>query len=420
MNLVKLQCNTCGAALDVKPWMSIIKCEYCGMSYAVEKDTTEKDVKTNNTNDDNPANIKISPIDVDIVDFKYINAPYNWENIISNEVLDFVKTLYSNLDCNDKNANSRNKNCAYYYYPPLLNKEDEGMIIEANTIKLQHRIKLFAALSYLNNESYDLNIGSYILNIRPCRREFLKGFENPTPTVLEADLDKYVEPNVYPKSESLNPLDQKNIVVQYNKKDREKDSKYREELSLKLIKKFNLKYRDEEKYTFSRNRLIHKHALISSKPYSIYEGWITRFTERNLSLQINSQNAKDYLNDTDLNLLDKIGNKKCLTEICDIINRNLHTNLEQQLNNRKYKIVYLSIFDSYVSIGDERINFKTFGMEDINDDTIKVFLMANILKNTIKEFDNKFKIGYSLIDAKSLTVGLAPTIKTEAEYDKWV
>lgn len=419
MNLVKLQCATCGAALDVKPWMNIIKCEYCGMSYAVEKEKTEKKVNTtNNTNDDNPANIKITPIDVDAVDFKYINAPYNWEEIISNNVTEFEKSLYSNNNC--YNANIRTENCCYYYYPSSLKKEDEEMVLLANTTKLELRIKLFAALSYLNNESYNLNIGSYMLNIRQCRREYPKGVDNPSNVVSDEDLDKYVEPNSYPKSESLNPFDQKNISVKYNKKDREKDSKYREELSMNLIKKFHLNYSDEEKYTFSRNRLITKHSKISSKPYSIYEGWVTRFTERKLSLQINSTNAKEYLSDKDIELLDKIGKKPFLSEIYDSINKKLHTNLEQQLNNRKYKILYLSIFDSYINNCDERINFKTYGMEDIKDDTIKVFLMANILNNTMKEFNDKFKIGYSLIDVNSLSVGLAPTIKTEAEYDKWV
>ena len=63
MEVIKLQCASCGSPLEVKPGMERATCPYCGMTYLIGRNgDNASGGRTKSANGDNPVDVLLIPL----------------------------------------------------------------------------------------------------------------------------------------------------------------------------------------------------------------------------------------------------------------------------------------------------------------------------------------------------------------------
>lgn len=146
MELTKLQCTSCGGALEIKPGIDRVKCQFCGMNYLIERKETEKSAGGSKADGDNP------------IDVNFVLIPTNTISFDTElETFHVPRKIRLKKDIDFSYLRDHLKGDGILADPDYINQRDSTLNL------VSARLYLFACISYATKETFDIEIGKVSL-----------------------------------------------------------------------------------------------------------------------------------------------------------------------------------------------------------------------------------------------------------------
>ena len=410
MELLKLQCSSCGGSLEIKPGIDRLKCPYCGTNYLLKRDDNNTKSTMTNASGDNPVDVVLVPMQ---------------ENTIIFEPKDLV-TIPSAMGANGIRLDS--------------DKEINPKLFE----KIVEIIKLFACLVYLTKKDFQLELGQIPLDETLVYYKGKKkiGYDY---VFSDEDLLDLVEPKKTYYHMGWDTLNK----PQYNK-DALYDSKIKMKLNeekKKIINDFITKYKIEyeDKVKCSSTICEHYKKDVFIKTINCERFWTCKYTSRRLFLKMNYEMATKILSEDDITKLNKIGKQDCIKDMASIIYQELAHESEEQLKERKHNYIKLHFTKDHISIENPNnfktmvssggakswksqqfisIDYKNYGMSNVENKEINALLLAQTINYVFSLIDENKDVKWNISEVNFfdlvIELKLFPTVKAEGVYNSWI
>ena len=410
----KLECTGCASPLEMKPGINRITCKFCGSSYIVSSDdVTDTESYVIKGDHDNPADVILKKADINNTDL----------NIYSNSY------LYCMSEKADAGETLRKTESDYYWNDRIqkLNSNYEKLKPE-----LDRKVKLFAAISYLSGERYDLDVGRIVLNEQTLKSSLYKNKNERKNDPLAISPDE------------IKSLKELNIKDKNADKFIALKNRYAEE----LISNYKFSYNDVTKYQSPTWGYENVPRLIG-RDKTLEEMYTIRYTERTLCSQMTPELAREVLSSNEIDMIDKIKDNHYVDEVSSEIYDMLSKLAGVQLSVHSVFPIRISIHENgvYFSFGDPKrkiehidtlgllekhashqtytrfytYKFKEYGMKDIDDPLICEFVLASIFSriNKIAGESQGLRWGMSTVDM-NYSWSLICETRSEGVYNDWV
>ncbi len=414
MQLLKIQCTSCGSPMEVSPGINRVRCPSCGMTYLIDKGNSRKDPGfVEDASGDNPVEVLLVPL--------------------SNNTLPMHTYDYKGA----ANTGSTDNPCLY----PEAGNWD---FLEKALLR---QLDFVACLAYVSDEAYTIDMGSFAIN-----RVWM--YYNPVSvppyltSLTPGQTQELVEP---PKAYShygnwTSRLKKKGARTPYYDAAKNAESNAASLKSLeRLIRKYHIEYVDEVRYTPLESEHYYKKRLFGGYR-DIYRYWTTRYTSRRMYARFSPEDARPFLSDQMLSDIQRMKNVRCIEDIAAIIYREFSKEGGLDLNTHGY--MNLEIKDSQIVVkniryidlpgdrgrhwkGDEwvYITYSHYGMQSLNRQE-HVNILASLLIRRLNELtaannDTDWNLTHwyttSGSDSKvGLDLQFMPSVKAVGVYKSWV
>ena len=134
MEVIKLQCTSCGSPLEVKPGMDRAGCPYCGMTYLIGRNgDNAAGERTKSANGDNPVDVLLIPL--------FANTVVNDTRLQASAALNNERFPYTGSFANSILSDSHIE------------------ALDALDNKVQKAVRFISCIAYVTKKTYTLDIG---------------------------------------------------------------------------------------------------------------------------------------------------------------------------------------------------------------------------------------------------------------------
>lgn len=411
-----MNCEQCGAALDIIPGINRIKCKACGMTYVV----TEIIKQSSSSNIGNVDLSKDNPIEVSLV-----QLPQNTISLYR-QATEGLVTIFDPEWHADKRTSW-----------------------EGFDTSLQEKLHFLAFFSYATGEEYMLDIGDYRINSIYLYYNADGPLEYKN--IPEADREGLlVEPKkAYRQTDYYNPgALVKNYPIIYDKEKNAKQNQYDCGCMNALIRKHHIEFSDETKYAIAHQEKYFKTNLFGKRT-EMRRFWVLKYTKRRLYIKFSQELARQYLTNDDMANIDKIGQNRCIADMAAIICKALRKSAKEQLEKRYQETLsYTVLYDMlnipkvegyvnhdkirYVGKAGSYIPYSHYGMGEIRKTNIQYCLAANIKNEINKNLEATGDPGWNITNwviSKDngpysydpyVEINMTPVLKTVGKYNSWI
>ena len=414
MEVLKLQCTSCGSPLEIKPGIDRAVCQYCGMTYLIGRNgDPAANTRTKNADGDNPVDVRLIPLSDNTVVY---DSRLKAEVSAKQEGFPFSRSYTDSIYSDDMISSSLDKLGS----------------------KVQTGVRFLSCLAYVTGETYTLDIGD--LKMDPVYMYYNGERNNDGKRFLPEELPYLVEPAaIYYDPDML--VRQKGDSPSYDKKKNEnKNREYDAKVSL-LIAKYRMDYTDTVCYSdvvvkpYTRKPLFGK--AVTKQRY-----WAERYTCRSLFTNVTPELARQYLTDEDASRLARMESISCIPEMAAVMYKEFSKDAKYQLEQRIHEKITVEIGADGIVVKNLRnlvthrqgnrtwqspqwieIDYHNYGMSTINDPAVTRYLAAHLimhLNRMLRENgDPAWKLTGFYGDAK-LTLYFYPALKAVGVYNEWV
>ena len=413
MEVIKLQCASCGSPLEVKPDMERATCPYCGMTYLIGRngDNTSGG-RTKSANGDNPVDVLLIPL--------FANTVVNDTRLQTSAALNNERFPYTGSFANSILSDSHIE------------------ALDALDNKVQKAVRFISCIAYVTKKTYTLDIGD--VKMDPVFLYYNAEKESKDEHFAPEEMSCFTEPEaIYTGRDSL--AKPKGGYPVYEKKlNDKKNREYKERLSA-LIAKYQMDCKDTVRYSEVIERFYTRKTFFGGteekKRY-----WTERYTSRSLFVNVDPARARQFLTDEDISRLDRMESIACIPEMAAVIFKEFSKDARQQLEMRVHANITLEIVADKTVVKNLRnlrthrqgsrtwqspewieIVYHNYGMSTINDTAVLQYLAAYLIRHVDRMLqengDPAWKLT-SFFGEKTLTLSFYPTLKAVGVYNEWV
>ena len=452
MELKKLQCESCGATLDIKPGLSQVVCDYCGLIYGIENNESSSwnnesyPVKLNIHKTDSSTTQRLVSLygDSSFYDFPFDSAKIINEHIISHRDKDFSSCFIASIPQSQSKA-------GYDLEVPL----------EVAYQDIEIKTRFWASLSYITGETYRL-VDRIELDLTPLYDEkpVIKFSDNYVTeeevkqlkkahqifmnvrmiegVLLGADTEDYLSPKG-------------NNYLFYDDRVETTVSKRRRDSVMSFVNKYGFETKEFSEYSFPYwERFEIAGALL------IKRLWVWGRHALTIAKDMTPNLALTILTEQEMHNLDALKNNKVINSIALQMSDVLNKGYERAIAEQDYINPVLLMNSDSISLSKDTIDgieivdqgtafqhtgkapclwvFNNLGMKNIdNSDLRRAFiaaLYANIMKyvtvnNELRfeptQFTNSFNQQLKRRNTKDyMLLKLVNAYHSEAVYDDWI
>ena len=401
MELKQIKCQCCGSNMELVPGLRRLKCGFCGANYIIEyKNEKNSSSRSYFNNNDNPADILLIKLDSGTI--------YLGQSIMPSGLPSYMA---SSLDPNN-------------WY----NKEDYET-------KLQGKLSMLAALSYLSGETCNIEVGHIYMDPVLLYHGYATD-SNVTFNAAEEDKKGYLkEPyrtwkhhyGPYSDNRGVMKRDGSNEKAYQSAQNDRQNREWREYID-GIIGRYGLEYEDSTEYSdpsweYFKNRFIFL--------YNTRRLWFTRYTDRRVYISITPEKAGRILTPEGVDKLERMGRNECIKDMCATIYNYLSANAARQLETRKLETGIVRTYSNYVAFvagkdniyaPENQIHFNSFGMSPITEPELRVYLEAYLINGVrgLCRANNDVLWNVSEIIDHDVAVKMTPEAMTRGVYNDWV
>lgn len=413
MQLLKLQCRSCGSPMEAKPGINRVRCPACGMTYLIERDSSRSPSgAVSDASGDHPVDVLLIPL----------------SNTLPMHSWDYDSYNHLSGESTDMDYYAQNQSWDF------LEKA------------LRSQLTFVACLSYVTEETYTIDLGSFAVNQVLLYYEPLS--VPPYLTSLSEDqVRKLVEPSkTYTHFQGISRLVRKGAsYASYDAGQNARNNEIYLGRLEPLIRKYQLEFVDSEKYTkLEPERYRYKPLL--GKVREKYRYWTTRYTSRRMYARIDPALARTFVPEDVIRNIERMRSVDCIEDMAAVIYRefskegdlDLHTFGYMALEIESSQIVIKNI--RYIQSPTDRsrkwkgdqwvyITFSNYGMRPLDRQDL-VHILASLLVRRLHELtranhDTDWNLTYwypsSGQDSKvGLSMQFMPAVKAVGVYKSWV
>ena len=419
MELKKMSCSQCGAALEILPGIERVKCKACGTVYAITGTVPAPHSARAGSADltgDNPVEVHL------------VRLPVNTISLGMHATGRGVRIF--DRDRAEKTADWEKLDAA-----------------------IGKKLAFLACAAWAAGEEYTVDIGDFAFNethLYYTGDGLLEsgGVPQADRAGLLKEPDKaYHHPNPY---NNPGALAKPRYAGAYNTcYDREENARRNQDTLSRmnaLIRKYHIAFTDEVRYSSVYREKYQKTGLFGRKTDKA-RCWVVKYTSRRMTIPFSRQLAGQTLTHEDMEKIDRMGMHPCIAEMAGAICSELRRSAREQLEQRKLKTFrYNVLYDMlnlpsaeasrppreirYTNRSGAFILYSHYGMGEIKNTKLQFYLAANLKKEINKNLAATDDPGWHIVNwvvsedtgpyEPYVEVELMPAARTVGVYQSWV